>query len=295
MSDASKLKVLYKAALPREGCQISRFLQKTLGAEAKPKPGKPLCVKPATDPEKLRGNPLQTSVETLGNPRQTVEACVEFWKPAGNTRKPAGTPAGNLQEPTGNQQETCRKPARSPQVTHGKLGKLAVVWKLAQKPKRNPRNTLGRKRAKETCTKLRQTCSKAVETRRKHACGKLGNPASREQLGYLRCRNLPAVNYKKLARNLSKGHACAKPIKNGNLQETSGNPRGARRKLLETWTFAWNATRKSAGSLEKLENPAGNHRVRGKEGPAHKNLARKRQRRSRADLNRDRWIQSPEC
>ena len=51
----------------------------------------------ATNPEKLRGNPLQTSMETLGNPRQTVEACVEFWKPAGNTRKPAGTP-----------QEICR-------------------------------------------------------------------------------------------------------------------------------------------------------------------------------------------
>ena len=195
MSDASKLKVLYKAALPREGCQISRPLQKTLGAEAKPKPGKPLCVKPATNPEKLRGNPLQTSVETLGNPRQTVEACVEFWKPAGNTRKPAGTP----QEICRNPQETSRKPARSPQVTHGKLGKLAV-WKLAQKPKRNPRNTLGRKRAKETCTKLSQTCSKAVETRRKHACGKLGNPASREQLGYLRCRNLPAVNCKTRAK-----------------------------------------------------------------------------------------------
>ena len=150
MSDASKLKVLYKAALPREGCQISRPLQKTLGAEAKPKPGKPLCVKPATNPEKLRGNPLQTSVETLGNPRQTVEACVEFCRKHTETCR---NPAGNLQEPTGNQQETCRKPARSPQVTHGKLGKLAV-WKLAQKPKRNPRNTLGRKRAKGSSVKL---------------------------------------------------------------------------------------------------------------------------------------------
>ena len=151
------------------------------------KPGK-AAWKPAANERGNAGKPAAN----CGSLRGILETCRKHTETCRN-------PAGNLQEPTGNQQETCRKPARSPQVTHGKLGKLAV-WKLAQKPKRNPQNTLGRKRAKETCTKLSQTCSKAVETRRKHACGKLGNPASREQLGYLRCRNLPAVNCKTRAK-----------------------------------------------------------------------------------------------
>ena len=102
--DASKLKVLYKTVLPR-GLQDVACppLRKTWGAM--PNPENRLRVKPATGKEKLRGNPLQTSVGTQGNPRRTVKT--NFGKGKYRTcRKHTGTPAGNPQE-------TRRKPAGS--------------------------------------------------------------------------------------------------------------------------------------------------------------------------------------
>ena len=137
---------------------------------AMPNPENRLRVKPATGKEKLRGNPLQTSVGTQGNPRRTVKT--NFGKGKYRTcRKHTGTPAGNPQEtrrkPAGSLQETCRKPREDLEGSR-KAAKL--------KPKGNPPKTLGRKRAKETCTRLRQTCSKAVETRRKHALWQTWKP-----------------------------------------------------------------------------------------------------------------------
>ena len=165
MSDASKLKVLYKAALPREGCQISRPLQKTLGAEAKPKPGKPLCVKPATNPEKLRGNPLQTSVETLGNPRQTVEACVEFWKQEthGNLQEPRRKFAGTHRKPAGNLQETRKKPAGDPWKTW-KTCSVETCAETQTKPAKHLGKETREGNLYEAQSNLQQSCGNSQET-----------------------------------------------------------------------------------------------------------------------------------
>ena len=154
--DASKLKVLYKTVLPREGCKISPVHLC----------GRPWGAKP---------NPQNRCTSNL---RQARKNCVgtrykQAWErkeTRGELRKPilgrksteiCGKPAENLQE-------TCRKPREDLEAR--KAAKL--------KPKGNPPKTLGRKRAKETCTRLRQTCSKAVETCRTRF---LGNPTSRER------------------------------------------------------------------------------------------------------------------
>ena len=98
-----------------------------VGAEAKPKPGKPLCVKPATNLEKL-----QTSVEKE------------------NTRKPAGT----LQEICRNPQETSRKPAKKPADDPWKTWKICSMETCAE-IRTKPMKHLGQENLQEALKSLK--------------------------------------------------------------------------------------------------------------------------------------------
>ena len=144
MRDASKLKVLYKTVLPREGCKISpvHLCRRPWGAKPNPqnrcasnlRQARRNCVgtryKRAWERKETRG---ELRKPLLG--RKSTEIC----------GKPAGNPQETRRKPAGNPQETCRKPA-------GNLGK---TWKPGKPRNLNPKpKTLGRKRAREKSNEI---------------------------------------------------------------------------------------------------------------------------------------------
>ena len=176
MRDASKLKVLHKTVLPREGCKMSRVHLCGRPWGAMPNPENRLRVKPATSQEKLRGNPLQTSVGTQGNPRRTVKSnfgkgkCRTCRKHTEIRGKPVGNPQETRRKPAGSLQETCRKPRED--LEAGKPRNL------------NPKETRQKPFEGNVRRKLVRGSDKLVAKLWKPAgntlYGKLGNPTSRE-------------------------------------------------------------------------------------------------------------------
>ena len=123
----------------------------------------------AASQEKLRGNPLQTSVGTQGNLRRNVktkfrkEKCGTLQEthrnPRETRRKPAGNPQETCRKPAGNPQETRRKPAGNPQETR-------------RKPAGNLQESAGN--LLETNRKRRNITGDLQETRRKPSQNPIG-------------------------------------------------------------------------------------------------------------------------